>query len=187
MTRIGKWISVLLLLPSLAYAEITDWPMQSTWVLDSKDKQEIMMGLTCCYRQELIDSVRLEHSLKSIKYSPRDKVRRSISTLQYSEPITNFQWWTFVTLQLLDIHSTYKGLQYDCVYEANPIMGNTPSPGKLFLTKTAILAPAIKHDLRNEDLTPKIINQLNYLMAIVVVNNYDVWSSSRNSRNCKKR
>lgn len=182
-----KLLILLLLLPSATYTEIVDWPMQSTWLLDSKAKQEIMMGLTCCYSQELIDSVRLEHSLKSIKYSSRDKVRRSISTLQYSEPVTNFQWWTFVTLQLLDIHSTYKGLQYDCVYEANPIMGNTPSPGKLFLTKTTILAPAITYDMRNENLTPKIMNQLNYLMAIVVLNNYDVWASSRNSTNCSRR
>ena len=180
-----KLLILLLLLPSATYTEIVDWPMQSTWLLDSKDKQEIMMGLTCCYRQELIDSVRLEHSLKSIKYSSRDKVRRSISTLQYSEPITNFQWWTFLTLQLLDIHSTYKGLQYDCVYEANPILGPTPSPGKIFLTKSAIIAPAIKYDLKNETITPKIMNKLNFFMAVVVANNYDVWASSRS--NCNKR
>ena len=37
--------------------------MQSTWVLDSKDKQEIMMGWTCCYRKELIDYV---HQFKEV-------------------------------------------------------------------------------------------------------------------------
>ena len=175
-----KLLILLLLLPSAAYAEITEG-------LDSKAKQEIMMGLTCCYRKELIDSVRLEHSLKSIELSSREKVRKSISTRQYPEPITNFQWWTFVTLQLLDIHSTYKGLQYDCVYEANPIIGKTPSLGKIFLTKTVILAPAITYDLGNEHLTPKIMNQLNFFIAIVVLNNYNVYASSKSSAHCKKR
>ena len=36
-------------------------------VLDSKDKQEIMMGWTCCYRKELINAVQMEHSQKSIE------------------------------------------------------------------------------------------------------------------------
>ena len=180
-----KLLILLLLLPSATYTEIVDWPMQSTWLLDSKAKQEIMMGLTCCYRKELIDSVRLEHSLKLIELSSREKVRKSISSLQYSEPITNFQWATFVTLQLLDIHSTYKGLQYDCVYETNPITGKTPSLDKLFLTKASILAPAITYDLRNETITPKIMKQLNFIMAIVVVNNYEVIAYSRSS--CNKR
>lgn len=176
-----KLLILLLLLPSVA------WTMQPTWMLDSKDKQKIMRGWTCCYRKELINSVQLEHSSKSIELSSKEKVRRSLSTLQLKEQITNFQWWTLVTLQLLDIHSTYKGLQYDCVYESNPIIGKTPSLGEIFLTKTIILAPALTHDSRNENLTPKIMNQLNFFMAFVVSNNYAVYTAARSSANCKKR
>jgi hypothetical protein len=125
--------------------------------------------------------------LKSIEYSSRGKVRKSVSSLQLQEHITNFQWGAFVALQLFDIHSTYKGLQYDCVYETNPIIGRTPSLGKMFLTKTTILTPAIMYDLRRENITPKIMNQLNFFMMIVVINNYDVYNSSRNSADCTKR
>ena len=94
---------------------------------------------------------------------------------------------TFVTLQLLDIHSTYKGLQYDCVYETNPITGKTPSLGTMFLTKVLILAPAITYDYRKENLTPTIMDKINFIVTMVVINNYDVYASARSSKNCSKR
>ena len=180
-----KLLILLLLLPSALLAEITDWTIPTT--LPSKDKQKIMMGLTCCYHEELINNVRMENSPRLIEHSSREKVRRSISSLQYSEPITNGQWLTFITLQMLDIHSTYKGLQWDCVYEMNPIMGKVPSLDKVFVTKSLILSPAIIYDLRKGTLTPKIMNQLNFIMYIVVYNNYNVYTSARSSTNCSKR
>jgi len=93
----------------------------------------------------------------------------------------------FVTLQLLDIYTTKRGLEYECVAELNPIIGEVPSVGKMFFTKTAVLTPAIMYDLRHhEDVMDKhTMTNINTLMTIVILNNYDVYRSARKS--CKKR
>ena len=92
---------------------------------------------------------------------------------------------TFVAFQLADIYTTYKGLQYECVREMNPLIGETPSVNKMFFTKVAILTPAIQYDLKNDNITPKMINDINLLMAMVIYNNHRVTRSAE--KNCQKR
>ena len=157
--------------------------MPSTSVLDSKAKQEIMLGWTCCYRKELISSVQIEHFQKSIEYSSRVNQKRLQFTLV--EPISTAQWATFITLQFADIYTTYRGLKWDCVRELNPIAGERPSVQKMFAIKTVVLAPAIEYDLKREALTPKVMDEINFLMALVVGNNYNVWRSAE--KRCSKR
>ena len=157
--------------------------MQSTWVLDSKDKQEIMMGLTCCYRKELINYVQTEHSQKLIEYKLRENQKR----LQFTphEPISDWQWTAFVTLQVLDIYTTYKGLQYNCVIELNPIMGEQPSVMKMGATKFVILYPAMVAEQKNQTLTRDDMRSINYAMSLVIANNNAV--KNRAKRNCIKK
>ena len=106
--------------------------------------------------------------------------------LQYTlvEPITDFQWGSFVTLQLLDIYTTYKGLQYDCVYEANPIMGEQPSVMKMGVTKVIVLYPAITSEQNNRELSKQNMRDINRLMGIVIMNNMSVVNKAK--RNCTK-
>ena len=92
---------------------------------------------------------------------------------------------TFVAFQLADIYTTYKGLQYECVREMNPLMSQTPSVGRMFATKVAILTPAIQYDRERGNLTPRVINEINFLMALVIINNHKVTNNA--SKNCKKR
>ena len=157
--------------------------MPSTSVLDSKAKQEIMLGWTCCYRKELINSVQIEHSQKSIEYSLRAKQKRLQFTLV--DPISNAQWATLVGLQLADIYTTYRGLQYNCVKELNPIAGENPSVGKMFFIKTVILTPAIEYDLNRNILDKRQMDEINLLMALVIGNNYNVWRKA--DKKCSKR
>jgi len=89
-----------------------------------------------------------------------------------------------VALQFADMYTTYKGLQYDCVKEINPLVGENPSINRMFITKVIILQPAIKHDMDKGVLTPEVMNQMNFLMSLVVLNNYSVWK--RGKRNCNK-
>lgn len=98
---------------------------------------------------------------------------------QMQPAVTTEQWAMFITLQLADIYTTYKGLQYDCVYESNPIMGNNPSVTKMFVTKTIIMAPAIKYDLGRGNLTPRDMKQMNVLMSLVIANNYNVYQGAK--------
>ena len=115
----------------------------------------------------------------------RENPRRYAYIPPLQEPISNTQIYTFVFLQLADIYTTYKGLQYDCVYEANPLLGEKPSVGKMFATKVAILTPAFQYDLEKGNLTPKILNEMNTLMTLVIFNNTVV--TNRAKRNCQKR
>ena len=157
--------------------------MPSTSVLDSKAKHAITRGWTCCYRKELINSVQIEHSQKLIELRLREK--RNESQFLLVDPITNAQWATMISLQLADIYTTYRGLQYDCVKELNPIAGERPSVQKMFFMKTVILAPAIEYDLKREALTSKAMDEINLMMALVIGNNYNVWR--RADKRCEKR
>ena len=156
--------------------------MPSTLPLDSKAKQEIMMGLTCCYHPSLVKQVQKEHLEKLIALRLKEKP----SQLQFTpiEPISNIQWATFFTLQLADIYTTYRGLKYDCVYELNPLAGERPSVIKMIAIKTIVLAPAIESDLKRQTLSPQSMDNINFLMALVVGNNYHVWHGAE--RNCSK-
>jgi len=115
------------------------------------------------------------------------KSKEKKNRLQFTlvEPISNVQWATFVTLQLADIYTTYRGLKYDCVYEINPIAGEKPSVPEMFLIKTLVLLPAIESDIKQQTLSTQSLNNMNFLMAVVVGNNYDVWHGAE--RNCSKR
>ena len=119
------------------------------------------------------------------EFSLRENQRKSVSSLRFSEPPSNFQWTAFYTLQLLDIYSTYRGLKYDCVKEINPLVGERPSVPKMFAVKTAILLPAIEMDRRNNELTSDTFNYMNILMSVVIVNNIQQVNIAK--KYCKKR
>tara|TARA_Y100000996_G_C22114926_1_gene475582 strand:- start:4 stop:564 length:561 start_codon:yes stop_codon:yes gene_type:complete len=156
--------------------------MPSTLGLDSKAKREIMMGLTCCYRKELINAVQAEHSWKLTESMLKENQRR----LQYTlvEKYTNKQLYTFAALQVLDIYTTYNALKYNCVREVNPILGDSPTVAKMFAVKTLVLIPAIEADIKNERLQRHTMRQVNTMMALVITNNNFV--GNRAKRNCQK-
>lgn len=100
-------------------------------------------------------------------------------------PISSAQWGTFVALQLLDVYSTYQGLQFDCVRELNPILGDRPSIGKMMITKAAVLTSAINYDISKSQLDSDIIDITNFMMVLVLANNMEV--KNRAKRRCEKR
>ena len=156
--------------------------MPSTLGLDSKAKQGIMMGWTCCYRKELINAVQMEHSQKLIELRLRENQKR----LQYTlvEKYSNGQLYTFAALQVLDIYTTYNALKYNCVRELNPLLGDSPTVASMFALKTVALIPAIESDIRREVLTRKVMRQTNTMMVMVIANNSAV--GNRAKRNCQK-
>ena len=156
--------------------------MPSTLGLDSKAKQGIMMGWTCCYRKELINAVQMEHSQKLIESRLRENQKR----LQYTlvEKYSNGQLYTFAALQVLDIYTTYNALKYNCVRELNPLLGDSPTVASMFALKTVALIPAIESDIRREVLTRKVMRQTNTMMVMVIANNSAV--GNRAKRNCQK-
>jgi len=67
----------------------------------------------------------------------------------------------------------------------NPFVGESPSVGRMFFVKTAILVPAIEMDRREGNLTVELFNEMNFLMSIVVANNIDQVRQAR--KYCNKR
>ena len=178
------WVLVLV----LASASLETWganldltipslEMPSTLVLDSKDKREIMMGWTCCWDKKHISSVQTEHSLESTLLQLKENQNQSWFTL--SEPVSSFQWTTFITLQLLDMYSTYRGLQYDCVQETNPLFGERPSVSKMFFVKASVLYPIMTTEMQQPVMNRQDMRDVNTLMTIVVLNNRHVENKSK--------
>ena len=117
----------------------------------------------------------LKENPRKLRYTPPSLI----------EPISNKQWATFLTLQLADIYTTYRGLKYNCVKELNPIAGENPSVIKMFTIKTVVLWPAIQSDAKGQNFESEDINNINFLMALVVGNNYNVWRGAE--KYCTKR
>lgn len=99
--------------------------------------------------------------------------------------VSKEQWAMFVVLQAADIYTTYKGLQYDCVRELNPIIGETPTVTRMLVTKTIILAPAIQYDMSKGNLSDWQMDQVNTFMSLVIANNYNVYKRAK--RLCTKK
>tara|TARA_Y100000004_G_C8593873_1_gene277641 strand:+ start:17 stop:481 length:465 start_codon:yes stop_codon:yes gene_type:complete len=103
---------------------------------------------------------------------------------EFREMASPAQYTIFWTLQALDVYSTYRGLKYQCVYEANPIIGKNPDLVKLVTHKTIFLHPVAL--LQPLDVLTKDQMQLyNVAYTTVVYNNYTVWNEAR--RVCTKR
>ena len=161
--------------------------MPSTLGLDSRDKQEIMMGFECCWDQKLIEAVHLEHSLKSIESLLKERARPSPYTLQFDlvDRPTAGDWTIFILFQALDVYSTVEGTKYDCVREANPLFSDKPSTSSLIWTKVGLITPAVQYDLKRGNLTQRSIRSMNNVMFLVLFNNYYVLNKAK--RNCTKR
>ena len=115
------------------------------------------------------------------------KLRENQKRLQFSlvEQYTDAQFYTFVALQFADIYTTYRGLQYNCVRELNPIIGDEPSVMKMFTVKTLVLTPAFQADINREVLTRQTMRNMNMLMGMVVINNNAI--RNRAKRDCIKK
>ena len=113
---------------------------------------------------------------RKFEYSPR---------WELIDPPTNRDWTLFLFLQFADVWSTYHGLKYECVEEANPIFGKDPSVDTMFFYKIAVLTPAIEYDRRKGNLNKASIRGTNTFMALVLANNLNV--THRAKKICKKR
>ena len=93
----------------------------------------------------------------------------------------------FLLVHAVDIYSTYKGLKYSCVSEANPIVGEHPSLAKLKLFKVGIISllEAMYGGHPYEWQAFQTVSS--YTTGVVVVNNFKVIREARNNPRCIKR
>lgn len=94
------------------------------------------------------------------------------------------QWALFWTFQLLDIYTTTKALDYDCVSEINPLFTEKPSDARIILTKGIILLPGLLYDDYYTRVTPRELDNSNLVYAAVIGNNFNVLNQAK--QNCNK-
>lgn len=58
-------------------------------------------------------------------------------------------WYLLYTLQLLDVYTTYRGMEYDCVFEANPLLPRVPKIPQMLALKTFVYYPVYLIDQQN--------------------------------------
>jgi len=144
------------------------------------------MGFECCWDQKLIEAVQTEHLLKSTEYWSKVNPKKLLFTLQPPrEPAHWSTWATFLTLQALDIYSTKKGMEWDCVQELNPLLPEIPTVADMVVLKTAVLVPIYGGLHYTNTLTDEDFIIPSMLVGVVVINNFKV--IERAKKNCQKR
>ena len=146
--------------------------MPLTWELDLKDKQEIMMGWTCCYRTELINSVRQEHSDKLIQLKLKERKNKLRFLPVKSEP-TKEQLRYFYIINFLDMSMSYYFINNNPnIREGNFLLPDRPSAAEFIIHK-GITTPIVA---QNVDAHQMVI--MNSLLTMVVLRNWYLYNTT---------
>ena len=149
--------------------------------LTPTQKQFIAWGETCCYSAETIEDVLAQQHVDTFQ----PYVILDLSP--FIEPASKWTWALFYTLQILDVYTTERALQYSCVKEVNPLLGKSPTAKDLILLKVILLGPGLYYSNKYEGtITDADLAASNYLMTAVVANNFDVYSQAKKRDNCIK-
>ena len=162
--------------------------MPSTLVLDSKVKQEITMGWTCCYHPTLLKHVQAENSQKLIELRLKES-QNPLQSIQFEikDRPTTTDWVLWFGIHALDIHSTTKGMRYSCLKEGNPLLPDRPSAKRLILHKGIILSLLHSPRTSSNDIKASELQFANGIIALVVANNYRLARKAKqNPRSCPK-
>ena len=124
-------------------------------------------GFTVPYNQEYINKA---------LYEPEDVTSKILPLeLTFKEPLS-FTQFNFYLVQALDVYTTYYGLKYSCVSEANPLVpgGSKPSAAELVLFKVAIIGLIKSIYGQDPEEWQFFQTAAIYTTSIAVVNNYNV-------------
>ena len=128
------------------------------------------------------DRAQVEADAKLIRLAKEEN--RIFKNIDWQEEASSAQWYVFYTLQVLDVYSTYRGLKYNCVEEANPLLGERPGVLHMVTHKTVFLSPiwALQHE---GVWTKQDLAWFNSAGTLVLYNNYKVWD--RAHKRCIRR
>jgi hypothetical protein len=101
------------------------------------------------------------------------------------EPAHWSTWATFLALQALDVYSTKKGMEWDCVQELNPLLPKIPTVADMVVLKTAVLVPIYGGLHYTQTLTDQDFIFPSMIVGLVVINNFKV--IERAKKNCNPR
>jgi hypothetical protein len=139
-------------------------------------------------------------SFEDLQHHPKFQEKKTWSLNEFLFPVEieedNFYWnekerrWIdtfFWTTQLLDIYSTYKGMKYDCLYEANPLLPEVPNIHEMAGLKLTVIGGmrALFDDPGNKDFWYDWKLFAGSSTAVVVANNFRLLERAK--RRCNKR
>lgn len=147
--------------------------------LSEHQKHAIRIGFHAPYSQETIDRVTNEFILTL----SQPDITFDFEFSQRADPASKYHWAAFWLFQALDVYTTDKAMQWDCVKELNPLLPERPTAGRIVIHKYVFLWPLVQMDsfipLTDEELWPATA-----ITAGVVLSNFNVIKNAK--RNCKK-
>lgn len=126
-------------------------------------------------------------TLNQLRYDPKWQVKE--------EPNYTIEHWTerekliidtiFWTSQILDVYSTYRGMKYDCLVEANPLLDDVPTVPEMVGLKLFVIGGL--GNLAKDDVNFWYGWKLGAATttSIVVANNFRLLRKAQ--RECKRR
>lgn len=157
--RLSSLLLGLLLLAVPVSAFVPTDPFISE--LSEARKELIKMGHTAPYNQLTVQRVvvgkarimpngaiiNLPHgpefvpTLNQLRYDPKWQVKEERNfTIDYwterEKLIIDTIFWTS---QILDVYSTYRGMKYDCIFEANPLLSKIPTVPEMIGLKLIVI------------------------------------------------
>jgi len=138
--------------------------------IEATETQEFFfkLGFTAPYTQEYVNEV---------LHKPVDVTSKTLLDLSFVDTqLVTPTRFNFYLIQSLDMYSTYRGLKYSCITEANPFVfgGSKPSALELVLFKAVIIGmmrSIYGHDLEEWEYFQTAAN---YTTGYAVVNNFSI-------------
>ena len=140
-------------------------------------KIKIKNGWTCCYSDEVLEQV------QTPLYLDEKDIILDFDVSQRVDPASNYHWAAFWLFQALDVYTTSKAMQWDCVKEVNPLLPERPTAGRIIVHKSLFLWPLVEMDLLTP-LTDRELWPATAITAGVVLSNFRV--IDRAKQNCNK-
>ena len=97
---------------------------------------------------------------------------KNILDLEWNDPASPASYATFVLVNLADVHSTHKAMQFSCLEEGNPLLPKRPHLDRLLAHKVVVLYPTIHPKFNRYVLTDEDFFWPNVFIAAISYNNY---------------
>ena len=125
-------------------------------------------------------------SFHDLQHDPKWQVKKKIdfSDLEFHETGLTTEELNFYLIHALDVYSTVKGLEWDCIYEQNPLLPNNPSTAGLIAFKVGILS-LLKSIYGDDPAWDAFMKTSTYTTGTVVLRNFDLTSEAR--KDCNRR
>ena len=109
------------------------------------------------------------------------KLKENPKQLQYIQWEDKFlkpadwYWWAALTIvNIADVHSTHKAMEYECIYEANPLLPKRPSLERLVVHKAVTLYPVYHQDFNKYVVTNNDLKWATAFIGLVAYHNYKI-------------